>query len=228
MAILNGNVIGNMRGRLGNLTARTVDGKTIMAARPSSFNVNYDPAVVAIRQRFAVTATLSKSILSLATLEAIWKTVKGSGISVFNTIFQSNFAYSASDKPTVNNIITPGGFGLPVDVAAVDADKVTASLLALNTKSVFSAEEVNLSANAVVCFTDPTNPEDEPYQIISLNKEVAGFDFSAANDLELDFDVKQKLIAAKYTKNILLLSVASKTADGKVVQYSATYPKASA
>jgi len=227
MAILNGNVIGNLRGRLGNLTARTVDGKTIMAARPSSFNVNYDPAVVAIRQRFSVTATLSKNILSLATLETIWKTVKGAGISVYNTIFQSNFAYSGTGKPTVDNIITPGGFGLPVDVAAVAADKVTASLLALDTEAVFTPEEVNLSANAVVCFTDPTDPADEPFQVIALSKEVAGFDFSAANDLELDFDVKQKLIAAKYTKNILLLSVASKTAEGKVVQYSSTYPKAS-
>ena len=69
MAILNGNVIGNMRGRLGNLSARTVDGKTIMSARPSSFNVNYDPAVVENRQKFAVTANLSKNILSLSNLK---------------------------------------------------------------------------------------------------------------------------------------------------------------
>ena len=75
---------------------------------------------------------------------------------------------------------------------------------------------------------DPTNPDDDPYQIIALNKEVAGFNFGQAYDLQLDFDAKQKLIAAKYTKNILLLSVASKTADGKVVQYSSTSPKASA
>ena len=228
MAILNGNVIGNMRGRLGNLSARTVDGKTILAARPSSFNVNHNPAVTEVRQKFSVTVALAKAILALATLEVIWKTVKASGMSVFNTIFKSNFQYSGTGKPTVDNIITPGGFSLPVNVASVAADKITASLLALNTESVFSAEEVNLSANAVVCFTDPTNPDDEPYQVISLNKEVANFDFTQVYDLQIDFDAKQKLIAAKYTKNILLLSVASKTADGKVVQYSATSPKASA
>ncbi len=228
MAILNGNVIGNLSGRLGNLSARTVEGKTIMAARPSSFNVNYSPAVLEIRQKFSVTVALAKSILTLAVLVAIWKSVKGSGISVFNTIFKSNFAYSAVGKTTVDNIITPGGFSLPVDNAAVAVDKVTASILALNTESVFTPEEVNLSANAVVCFTDPTNPDDEPYQIISLSKEVENFNFTQAYDLQIDFDTKQKLIAAKYTKNILYLVVASKTADGKVVQYSSTSPKASA
>jgi hypothetical protein len=227
MAILNGNVIGNLSGRLGNLSARTVDGKTIMAARPSSFNVNYSPAVVEVRQKFSVTVALAKSILTLATLEAIWKTVKGSGISVFNTIFKTNFPYSAASKPTENNIITPGGFTLPVDTAAVALDKVTASILALNTESVFTPEEVNLSANAVVCFHTPTNPDDAPYQIISLSKEVENFNYTQAYDLQLDFDAKQKLIAAKYTKSILYLIVASKTADGKVVQYSSTYPKAS-
>ncbi len=228
MAILNGNVIGNMRGRLGNLSARTVDGKTIMSARPSSFNVNNDPAVTEVRQKFSVTVALAKSILTLTTLAAIWKTVKESGMTVFNTIFKSNFPYSSAVKPTENNIITPGGFSLPVDVAAVAVDKVTASILALNTESVFTPEEVNLFANAIVCFTDPTNPDDDPYQIIALNKEVPGFNFNQAYDLQLDFDAKQKLIAAKYTKNILLLSVATKTADGKVVQYSSTSPKASA
>ena len=227
MAILNGNVIGNLSGRLGNLSARTVEGKTILAARPSSFNVNYDPAVVEVRQKFAVTANLAKNILSLASLEAIWRTVKESGISVFNTIFKNNFNYSDADKPTVNNIITPGGFGLPVDVAAVDADKITASLLALSTAAVFTPEEVNLSANAVVCFTNPTNPEDAPYQVIACSKEVAAFDFTQAYALQIDLDIRQKTIAAKYTRNILLLSVASKTADGKIVQYSTTYPKAS-
>ncbi len=224
MAILNGNVIGNMRGRLGNLSARTVDGKTIMAARPSSYTPNNTPAVLEVRQKFSATVSLAKAILSLATLAAIWQSVKNSGMSVFNTVFKSNFAYSASGKPTENNIITPGGFSLPVDAAAVAADKVTASILALNTESVFAPEEVNLSANALVCFTDPTNPEDESYQIIALNKEVAGFNFNQAYDLQLDFDAKQKIIAAKYTKSVMLLCVATKTAEGKIIQYSSTSP----
>ena len=61
----------------------------------------------------AVTANLSKYVLSFSTLEAIWRTAKGSGISVFNTIFENNYLYSASDKPTMNNIVTSGGSSLP-------------------------------------------------------------------------------------------------------------------
>ena len=227
MAILKGNTIGNLSGKLGNLSARTRSNRTILSARPSSFNVNYSPEVVEVRQKFAVTINLSKNIFSLATLAAIWEIVKMPGISAFNTIVKKNVNYSSKDKPTESNIITPGGFGLPVETVAVDTDKITASLLALGTVSIFSPEEVNLSANALVCFCDPINPADAPYEIVACSKEVASFNFAQAYSLQLDFDLKQKLIAGKYTKSILYLSVASKTADGKVVQYSSTSPKAS-
>ena len=222
MAIVNGNVIGNLRGKLGNLSARTVDGKTILAARPSSFNVNYDPAAVTVRQKFSVTAKLSKNILALADLAAIWKTVKESHISVFNTVFKKNFGYSSNEKPTTDNIITPGGFNLPVTASAVAADNITASFSALNAETVLSAKEVNLSANAIVCFYDPDNADDPAYQLITLNKEVDAFDFTLAYDLQIDFNANQQNLAGKYGSSILYLSVATKDADGNVVQYSAT------
>lgn len=227
MAKLSGNVIGNLSGRLGNLSARTIAGKTILAARPSSFHVNYSPAVMAIRGKFHVTIELSKTILSLPTLAAIWQSKKDAGISAFNTICRKNFALSSAAQPTTDNIITPAGFSLHASAAAVESDKVTASISAMNTDAVFSEDEVNLSANAVVCFTDPVNPDEIPYQLIACSKEVPGFNFNQSYELQIDLDLKQQLIAAKYTKKVLLLSLASKNADGKVIQYSSTLPQAS-
>lgn len=223
MAIVNGNVLGNLRGRLGNLAARTVAGRTILSARPSSFNVSYDPAVVAVRQRFAVTATLAKNINALSTLSEIWKSSKGDGISVFNTIFKQNFQFSDADKPTVDNIITPGGFVMDVQNPVVGANSITADISALNTSAIFAPDEVDLTISALVCFHNPTDPEDAPYRLINLSKNEAGFDFTTPYSLDMALNILQAAIAAKYQDSILYLSVASKDADGKVVQYSATY-----
>jgi len=128
MAIVNGNVIGNLSGKLGNLSARTVDGRTVLAARPSSFNASQDPAALEVRKKFSVTAKFASAILALTSLTSIWKKVKNVSSSVFNEIFQSNFGYSSTDKPTEQNIIVPVGFPLQIETAAVAADKVTASL----------------------------------------------------------------------------------------------------
>jgi len=227
MAIVNGNVIGTLSGKLGNLSARTVDGRTVLAARPSSFNASQEPAVLTVRQKFSVTAKFASAILALTSLVSIWKKVRNVASSVFNEVFQSNFAYSSIEKPTEQNIIAPEGFPLQIAVAAVAADKITATIPILNTASVFGADEVNLSANAIVCYHDPANAEDEPFKIISLSKEVAAHNFAQTYDLEIDLNATQKNTAAKYQHSILYVCVVTKTAEGKVVQNSSTFTKLS-
>lgn len=223
MAIVKGSVIGNLSGRLGNLSARTVDGKTILAARPSSFNASQEPAVIEIRKKFAVTGSFIKVLLSLSALYEIWKKVKTAGMSVYNYTFKNNFAYSSAVKPTDQNIITPGGFALPVQAATVLTDNLTMELLALTSASVFTPAEVNLSANGVICYYDPINPADPAYGLITLNHEIANYTFDQTFELNIPFNVNQEALAAKYQHSILFFVVASKDADGKIVQYSATY-----
>lgn len=225
MAIVKGNVLGNLSGRLGNLSARTIEGRTILAARPSSFNASQDPSVIEIRKKFSVTGNLVKVLLSLSALYEIWKKVKTAGMTVYNYAFKNNFAYSSAAKPTDQNIITPGGFALPVQAATVEADNVSVQLLALNTASVFTPEEVNLSANGVLCYFSPTNPEDPEYQITSLNAELPSYNFTQPFTVDIALNVLQQAVAAKYQNSILFFIVASKDADGKIVQYSATYTK---
>ena len=227
MAIVNGNVIGNLSGKLGNLSARTVDGRTVLAARPSSFNASQDPAVLTVRQKFSVTAKFASAILALTSLVSIWKKVRNVSSSIFNEVFQSNFGYSSTEKPTEQNILAPEGFPLQIAVAAVAVDKITATIPILNTASVFGADEVNLSANAIVCYYDPVNAEDEPFKIISLSKEVAAHNFAQTYDLEIDLNATQKNTAAKYQHSILYVCVVTKTAEGKVVQNSSTFTKLS-
>jgi len=223
MALVNGSVLGNLSGRLGNLSARTVNGQTILAARPSSFNASQEPAVLAVRQKFAVTANFSKNVLSLSTLADIWKQTKASGLSAFNGIFKSNFAYSAVDKPTTDNIITPGGFSLPVQRTEVGTDNLSVELLALTSMFTFTPEEVNLSVNALICFHTPTSPDKPPFQLIALNHEIANHSFNQTAEVNIGYNQKQEQIANLYTGSILYVSVASKNAQGKVIQYSASY-----
>jgi len=225
MAIVKGSVIGNLSGKLGNLAARTVKGRTILASRPASFNASQDPTVVEIRKKFAVTGNFIKVLLSLPSLYEIWKKVKTFRLSVFNYAFKNNFAYSSTERPTDQNILTPGGFALPVQAATVEADNVSVELLALNSASVFTPEEVNLSANGVLCYFNPTNPEDPAYQVTSINSELADYDFTQPSTVDIPLNVLQQAVAAKYQNSILFFIVASKDAEGKIVQYSATYTK---
>ena len=94
MARINGSVLGNLSGRLGNLSARTVQGETILGARPSNVNVSQSAAAVSVRNKFAVTTSFAKAVRSVADLSAIWEKAKAPKLSAHNTIFRQNFGYS--------------------------------------------------------------------------------------------------------------------------------------
>ena len=222
MARLTGSVLGNLSGKLGNLAARTRDGKTILSARPSSFTVNYSPAAVAVRQKFAVTIAIVKSVLELPTLKTIWAKAKDPGISAANTIFRDNFQLVSTDHPTNANIITPGGFDISLQNPVVGADTVTFDLDALNTKAVFSAEEADLELDVVVCYYNPVDPLDSPYSLINLSTVEPNYDFASSLPFIFNYNVNQQNVAAKYQNNILYVAAVTKNTDGKVIQYSST------
>ena len=73
-------------------------------------------------------------------------------------------------------------------------------------------------------YHNPTNPDDEPFKIFTLSKDVANYDFAAAYSLTIPVNGFQKSVAAKYQNSILFLVLSTKDADNVLVQTSATYP----
>ncbi|MBU2492680.1 MAG: hypothetical protein KJ571_08660 [Bacteroidetes bacterium] len=223
MASVKGNVLGNYRGRLGNLAARIVKGKTVLAARPSSFSISQAPPAVQARSRFAVTVALIGYILNHADLFLIWDNFKSPGKRLRNTVFQHNYHLCDYARPTIENILTPNGFAFPVQSAVLNAGALNLSIDALNTVTTFLPEEVNLTFSCLVVFYNPVDPEDEHYSIINLTNDETGFDFNTAYTGTINLDNAQQAVAAKYQNSIVLISAASKNSNGDIIQYSSTY-----
>jgi hypothetical protein len=228
MAAVKGSVIGHLSGKLGLLSARTINGRTIMSARPASFKESTTQRHADIKKRFAVTIAFAAKISELPALLEIWKLNKNPGISATNTIFQKNYNLSSEQVPTLNNIITPDGFGTPVTAAAIAAGKLTGTLAAMDTVAKITSDCKNLSINAVVCLSDPKVESDPVYKILSVSKEVAAFQFTQSYNLEIDFDVEDAAEIAKYNQKTVYLAVAIKSEDDQIVKYSKSYALISA
>lgn len=140
-------------------------------------------------------------------------------MSVFNYAFKNNFAFSSAEKPTDRNIITPGGFSSPVSEYEITPGNIHVEIVALNTVSLFSPEEVDLSANGLLCCFNLIYSGDASFKMISMNAELTHFDFTRSYTLDIPLNVSQQAIVSIYHNSI----VASKTASDNIVQYSATY-----
>ena len=223
MAAVKGSALGNLSGKLGTLSARTINGRTIMAARPASFKDSNTQKHADAKQKFKVTRVFASKITALPVLYTIWKQKKKPLISVTNSIFQKNYSLSSVEGPTLKNIITPGGFNAPVTTASITAGKLTGSMAALNTVADIDNNCANLSINAVICLTDPISENDSSYKIISISKEVSNFDFARIYNFEIDLSVEAAADIAKYGRKIIYIAVAVKSADDKIIKYSNSY-----
>lgn len=225
MAILTSSIKFGLSGRLGNLVARTIKGRIILSRRPAKYTVSNSAEAVKCRKKFAVTVKLTKCILSFPDLKLIWAKLACPNQTAYSTIFKNNYDYSGEDTPSLNNKITPGGFELPVTSTAVNADRVYISISSLNKISGYQQENVNLSLNAVVCFTSPVNPADDSFLAMAFSIESVNYKLTNEGNFLFALNSDQKITASKYTKSILLLSAVFKTAEGKIITYSSTYSK---
>lgn len=164
-------------------------------------------------------------VMSLPDLYEIWYSNNKPKITVEDKIFYSNYDYITLDGPTIKNIITPNGFCSPVRKVYFFASKFIISLEKMNTIEAISAEETNLSLNVLISFLDPEMQTDFLYKNIVFTDEFKRFDFSDKYDVEINFNDEEKALFAMYNQWIIYISVATKTADNRVVQYSRTYSK---
>jgi len=223
MARVSSNVIGNFSGKLGNLSARINHGRTILAARPASFNAPMDASAIERRNIFLATLKFATQVANLPVLKKVWAKVTPSDLSEANQIVSANYKYSSAAKPTVDNIITPGGFVLNIQNTLLDAAKLTADIPALTTVAIMDPAEVNCNFSVVICYHTPLAEGDDPYNIITLSKDVPNFQFGVQYNLQLDLNIVQKAIAAKYDGSIVYLAVVPKTADDRILHYSSTF-----
>ncbi len=224
MAILSGSPIGLWRGKLGNMVGRIMDGRTILSMRPDSFHVNNSPEMVEIRKKFAVTLSFVSNMLKLSAIHEIWEKLKESRMTVYNYAFKKNYRLSSSDKPTVDNLLTPiDGFPITVTAAAVGETAVTGQIAALESVLITTPEDFTYNPNVLICFYNPVDPNDAPYQIVTAKGIPQLMDTINPITISVPLNVVQQNIAAKYENSTLYIALVTQNEAGKVIQYSATY-----
>ena len=222
MATLVGNFLGNLSGKIGNFSARTINGKTILSIRPKHFRVSNSPKCIETRSKFAVAAAFASCVSKVPELHEIWKPKKRSNMSVYNMILKHNFKFVSSSEPTLDNIITPDGFSSPVIDATISNGYLTGSLEAIDKVALINSEAVNLSICAVISLSDPKDESETNHMLSSLTVDLNKFNFSKPFDFEIPLCYDQICEIEKYNQKIIFIVILIKSADERVIKYSKT------
>jgi len=223
MAQISNSVLGNLSGKLGNLSARTLNGNTILASRPGPRNKPATDVQSQVHGKFKTTIELAQKIVANADLKFIWNKTSPAGSSGFNYAVKLNYPFSLPEHPTANNILTPGGFDLVAeDIPSTISTELGMTVNPIAATKVMDQEEVNVSFYGMAILYNPTDPTNKSFRLISKKLDANNFDFFANFEVHMPLDTAEQNIVTQYQNHISLFVAVTKSSEGKIIEWSET------
>ncbi len=225
MASLNKEILGKVKGSLGDVTFRQRNGKTFVSARPSSFMPGTDENSKARREKFALVIKLARAINSVRSLKEIWSENAPQDASVFNYITQTNYPMMNADGLTGLVKLVPSlGFNVGNPVVALGPAEVKVNLDALgNTAGIDAAGEPVLKLVSVVYLSDPSDTSFDKSQFLTLASDPKATDLAAPLEFTIALsDVERQMLALYQLRKGYFAVITLDPAD-QVVHYSNTF-----
>ena len=213
MARLEKKVLGEIRGRVGNIVGKVRNGKQYIASRPSKYTMSKAPHEVDKRNRFKVNGLFAKAIKENKLLYNIWNKEKAPATSAYNKICKVNFKLCSTERPTPENLITPGGFTLPLESISYFADKIEAELKPFD----ILPDERRVIFILLTSFYEPVMTEADYFRI----KRIEDYDLDELK-LTFNFNTPEKQIASEYKNRTLFLAAVTQDEAGNILRWSET------
>lgn len=223
MAQINNSVLGNISGKLGNLSTRILNGKTILASRPGPRKFLPSDKQTQVNSNFRGAIEFSKNILSLPILKSVWNKTAPSGLSGYNYSVQLNYDYIFEGVPTTNALLTPGGFDLvSTGIPSPIIDKLTMQIDAVANHKQLDQDEKDITFVGFGILTNPLEPSNKKFRIISKKLDVPNFDFSQDYTVDIPLDTVDLNNLAQYQNSFVLFTAITKANDGRIIDWSET------
>ncbi len=217
MARAKGAVLGFLGGKLGQIVAKTREGKQYYAAMPSKYTMSMEQGEVDKRDRFSVNGKIAGIIYKDVHLKNVWKKSTVQANNGFNKITSFNFHHCGTNRPSANNKVTPPeGFILPVTNIESLPDGVGVNLPSIDLNS----DEASIIYKMYVSFFEPVNGAASFFDLLKIeNYETEG------SVVTFRFNVREKSIAEMYSNRTVYFCAVTVDGNNRVMRFSETVGK---
>lgn len=217
MARAKGAVLGFLRGKLGQIVAKTREGRQYYASMPSKYTMSMKPYEVEKRDRFSVNGKIAGTIYKDVLLKDVWKISTVPANNGFNKITRTNFHFCGTDRPTVYNKITPPeGFTLPVINIESLPESIRVNLAAIELKG----DEADIIFRMYISFFEPVNGAPTFFDFLKIeNYETDG------SAVTFPFNVREKSVAEMFRNKTVYFCAVTVDGNNRVMRFSQTVGK---
>ncbi len=222
MAEIEGEILGNIKGKLGNIVFRKLNGKTVLSVRPVKYKPANSKVAKNTRARFASTVSFARFVNSIVPLKEVWSKASIPGINSYQKLIKYNFKATGEDGLTTGNLITPPGIPIIIENLTLNKNQISFTVNLGNSKQTNS-----------LCF---------PFQVFSIiyfNEAKIMFELQNFFDasgisetsglnrnlyyIQNNLNNEQIALFKKYNECIIYISVISDFSNSKAVNWSSTF-----
>ena len=225
MAQMNKQILGKLKGTIGDVVFRQRKGKAFAYSRPGSFTPGDTPNAVNARDRFGLTVKFGSRVNALTYVKDIWKAnVYGDG-SAYNLIVKTNYPYVNPSGLTDLVTLVPGyGFSVTTTSVTINAASVQAIVDPIgNNTGIDPVAEPNIVMASVLYLNNPTDPLIASDAFISLLSAQQETDLASQLTFNIPLSSQETQLFNNYQDQKGFFCLVTLDVDNNPVHYSITF-----
>ncbi|HPO54707.1 MAG: hypothetical protein GX452_02580 [Ignavibacteriales bacterium] len=213
MAIIYQNPNGKIVGKLGPIYAKMVKGRNIFAIMPIPTGRLYE-SLTDQYKKFRTAVKFASALSAFPKLKKLNESLRGRFFSGYNALVSKNLKFVGIATPSDNCTIVVEGFGFAATDIAVSETAVSATVPAMDSLTEIPEEAANVRFLGSVVYSDAVDPNDEPFMVTTLEKEVQNYNFSNPYSFSHNLSAYQLGLAEKYQRKTVYLAAVIESETG--------------
>lgn len=224
MGTLAHQVLGDVKGKVGNVIGRRRKNKFFIYAAPAEVKISNSPAAIKSRDIMKPVAKFASVVNSIPELKYLWLNSKIDTFDVFHKIEKENFHLFLPERPTINNFITPiESIKNPISEGIISERGIKLKL-DIDKEVLSQFEGANeVTGVGVICYFNPSEGKMDYFQLNRLRVCPIEVKNEGGLDLEIAFNEEERRNYNSYLNSILYFTLVSKDNDGVPVKCTINY-----
>ncbi|GAB6283670.1 MAG: hypothetical protein STSR0008_24590 [Ignavibacterium sp.] len=225
MAKINKEILGKVRGSLGDITFRQLNGKTYISTKPVSFVPGTDANSIARREKFSLAVKIAKSINSVSILKDVWAKDTPQNVSVFNHIMRSNYPMINSNGSIgLIKLFPYFGFAVNNPVVLFNPTEIKVNIDAIGTSSgIDTSIETTLNLVSLVYLSNPSEDSMIKSSFTTAVSVPIATDLEAAQEFTISLNDVESQMLSIYQSRKGFFALVTYDSAGNIVHYSNTF-----
>ncbi len=215
-------VLGDARGKVGEIVFKIYDGKVYITTHKGFNKISKSPACVNNRKKFASAIKFSKAVNSINNLKEVWNQSNAGGKRTYTKILRFNIGKFLDGKHSKLNSIVPDGFKIDVKDLAFSKDSICLSLKITDEENNYAGMLFKLNF-VVALFTDDKELLKTVFPYLCFSVDFIDGNNSDFKIITINFKKNQSEFIDKFQKAKVFLALTNTDVDPCINSCSASF-----